>query len=254
MGKKKGFTLIELLVVISIIALLVSILMPALSKARHLGKNVVCMSNMKQWGAVFALYCEDNDGRLFSAWKSSGEGHVWLSFAEKYWDTEEILLCPEWNGRTQIQNADFGSRSAWGVFPDADVRLGYANRKGCYGANSWVGRLDRGLPKNTVKSDYWQYMGVKGGNRVPLFMDARWPGGRVRDTDLPEDPLGNYQGSNAMQRYAVNRHYGHINATFLDYSVRSVGLKDMWKLKWNGNFNVHAYKDITAWPEWMNKL
>ena len=49
---KKGFTLIELLVVVSIIALLVSILMPALNKAKELAKLTMCMSNLKQMGLV----------------------------------------------------------------------------------------------------------------------------------------------------------------------------------------------------------
>ncbi len=56
MRREKGFTLIELLVVIAIIALLVSILMPSLSKARELAKRAVCQTNQKGIGTAMALY------------------------------------------------------------------------------------------------------------------------------------------------------------------------------------------------------
>ncbi|MBI9016800.1 MAG: type II secretion system protein [Phycisphaerae bacterium] len=62
--KKKAFTLIELLVVISIIALLVSILMPALSKAREKAKNTMCKSNIRQLTLTSLVYAQDFDGKL----------------------------------------------------------------------------------------------------------------------------------------------------------------------------------------------
>ncbi len=59
MKKHKAFTLIELLVVISIMTLLVSILMPALGKAKEQAKNAVCQSNLKSLGQCFMLYLVD---------------------------------------------------------------------------------------------------------------------------------------------------------------------------------------------------
>ncbi|MFP4053118.1 MAG: type II secretion system protein [Phycisphaerae bacterium] len=56
MRKKKGFTLIELLVVIAIIALLVSILLPSLTRARELAKQAICGTRLKGLGNAFALY------------------------------------------------------------------------------------------------------------------------------------------------------------------------------------------------------
>jgi len=61
----KGFTLIELLVVVSIIALLVSILVPALSSAREQAKRAVCLSNLRQVGIAAELYLIDNDYRFY---------------------------------------------------------------------------------------------------------------------------------------------------------------------------------------------
>ncbi len=60
--KKKGFTLIELLVVISIIALLLSILIPALTKVKKQAQFVVCGSNIKQMVIAEVMYTVENDG------------------------------------------------------------------------------------------------------------------------------------------------------------------------------------------------
>ena len=61
---KKAFTLIELLVVIAIIALLLSIVIPSVAKAKDYAKRTICMNGLRQTGLGLRLYAEDNDGHV----------------------------------------------------------------------------------------------------------------------------------------------------------------------------------------------
>jgi prepilin-type N-terminal cleavage/methylation domain-containing protein/prepilin-type processing-associated H-X9-DG protein len=73
--RKTGFTLVELLVVIGIIALLISILLPSLNRARETANRVKCASNLKQIATALALYANENKG-LYPRTLASGDGSV----------------------------------------------------------------------------------------------------------------------------------------------------------------------------------
>ncbi len=75
MKSRSGFTLIELLVVIAIIALLVSILMPSLQKAKEMAKNVVCASNQRSVVLAIVLYAEEHDDQY--PYNTGGSGANW---------------------------------------------------------------------------------------------------------------------------------------------------------------------------------
>jgi prepilin-type processing-associated H-X9-DG protein len=59
------------------------------------------------------------------------------------------------------------------------------------------------------------------------------------------------QGSN-MSVFCLNRHTGNMNMAFLDASVRKVGLKQLWKLKWHTEYDINA--KLPQWPDWMSKF
>ena len=78
-NQKRGFTLIELLVVISIIAVLLAILIPSLSKAREKVKDTSCKSNLKNIGLVLAMYLDAYDRKLPAA--NAANGYLWYDAA-----------------------------------------------------------------------------------------------------------------------------------------------------------------------------
>lgn len=82
MEKRRGFTLIELLVVISIIAVLMSVMMPALQKARAMAKMTICQSNIKQISNAALLYAAEMGGKLPPniALRQDKSSYNWPSF------------------------------------------------------------------------------------------------------------------------------------------------------------------------------
>ena len=75
-GTRYGFTLIELLVVIAVIAILMALLLPALSRAREQGKRAVCLNNTKTLAMGWMMYCEDHAGNMPAAQATPDDGWV----------------------------------------------------------------------------------------------------------------------------------------------------------------------------------
>lgn len=103
---RRGFTLVELLVVIGIIALLISILLPALNRAREEGKRVQCLSNMRQVGVAAIMYTNEAKGML----PTSGEGPPQKKFDWVYW--QPASSAAPYNDPTQCSLARYLSATS----------------------------------------------------------------------------------------------------------------------------------------------
>jgi prepilin-type N-terminal cleavage/methylation domain-containing protein len=262
---KKAFTLIELLVVIAIIALLMSILMPALAKVKEKARVVACQAQLKQWGTAFLMYTDSNGGYFFGVDKA-GWGWGWIGPMKKLLSTDfnKSWCCPSAvlpiyllnaNGK-QVSGPGITKRvfAAWGMFSSetsdqcgSDVTGAW----GSFGTNFWTTNMqpNMGWP---LEDSYWRTPSVKNAAAAPLFLDSLHLTALPKETDaVPEYDGGwDWGVTGYMGAFCINRHRnGFINSIFMDFSVRPVGLKELWKLKWHKTYNTKAFAPV--WPDWM---
>jgi prepilin-type N-terminal cleavage/methylation domain-containing protein/prepilin-type processing-associated H-X9-DG protein len=93
-GARRGFTLVELLVVIGIIALLIAILLPSLSKAREAGNRVKCASNIRQLIAGAFLHANDHPRRPLLFPNATGDNDSLCHIIPKYIASPQVAICP----------------------------------------------------------------------------------------------------------------------------------------------------------------
>lgn len=156
---EKGFTLIELLVVISIIALLVAVLLPALSKARETAQIIQCASNERQMGIAFMMYANDSDGYRFPHNSSLAHGNPatdtsrgdvtynawWMMdisqyMGESHWDNHDPK---QWGGQKDpVDLAVPGLTCPLTNIPNRGAKL--EGRDYTYNVSATTGRPDRG--------------------------------------------------------------------------------------------------------------
>jgi prepilin-type N-terminal cleavage/methylation domain-containing protein len=246
MRQRRGFTLIELLVVIAIIALLMAVLMPSLQRVRKQARAVTCQANLKQWGPIWSMYCEDHGGGF------PKQIAIWPQVVRPYYSDPKVCFCP-----MAIQPYSKGGRWGYGAWE-------YGKATGSFGLNEWVLDVPKTGPVEgrRVPENMWRTPTVKNVSNVPLFVDCATIGATVWPEDRPPEYDGQfwpYTGNNydEMRRVCLNRHDGHVSSLFLDYSVRKVGLKELWTLKWHRNYKTGGLwtkaggAEPDDWPPWM---
>ena len=279
---RNGFTLIELLVVIGVIALLIAILVPVLRKARNQARTVVCQSNLNQWGQIMNLYTEENEGCLPRSFPRTyllilrgpfqNNGNRGLSDYAPI-STEGIACCP----MAATGPAESARKRSWGLsLKDGEHWEGESIHGDTFRAWEMTGmgppfRCSYGFNSYflsyrwEISKSYGTVYGfnthlVKGRAGIPAFLDSALPKDYPSNSSASPPDWDRYDDLCDMRAFCLNRHNGYINGMFLDWSVRKIGLKELWTLNWNREFD-RAGRWTKAggvqpedWPDWMRRF
>lgn len=161
-----------------------------------------------------------------------------------------VLVNPTGSSGASIVGGKF---LAWGKLPE-DPEL-YSS----YGVNYWI--CDNRCPCSTCwHQNCWKTIFVKNAGNIPVFLDSLLPASLPDSQDGPppyEDAHAGLSGKCWMSHFCIDRHEGYVNGIFMDWSVRKIGLKELWTLKWHRDFNTAGLWTTAGgvkpqdWPKWM---
>ncbi len=266
-----GFTLIELLVVISIIALLMAILLPTLGRVRNQARGMGCQAKLRQWGVIFQT---EMTARTEGAFDEDLCKTFRFGLSSSIPDTVDwersrrvpldLFVCPmasrlgprkpAW--ATEPGGAGSAFFAGWWTRPDGRVvALSYGIGGG----------FAHPSPGERPEDMYRFLNNLKGSTcaSLPVLFDCTQSivMGNHLAGPPPYEDAPDYLGTNSLWNpLCINRHHGGVNYLFLDWSVRKVGLKELWTLKWWKDFDTHGPWTKAGgvqpedWPEWMRQF
>lgn len=257
-GGHHGFTLIEVLVVVAIIALLVSILLPSLRKARELGKRAVCLSNLRQQGVGFNTYGTDHRGMLptreeFSyyitaqlkkntAKETVNYGMLWGSLSSSnrrsyVGKSVDVFYCPSMLSLGYYQDRIRGK-------PGFLIRTPISTYDLTFGGYTYAAPMEPGHNPRNLGKDMYTPKGTQNGNAPPAAVrkGGTWhryfyewlvqpvaDGGKGYDNTnythyrFPGIPALETEAMIGLPNGAATVHENGLNVLYSDYHARFVG-------------------------------
>ncbi len=256
-----GFTLIELLVVISVVAMLIALLLPALGAARDAGRTAVCLSNVRALSQAGIMFL-DAERDMFPHLDAIPYG-TWMLSLHYYLDAsiDAYRLCPKAptplaGGVTGTADRAWQMPEAWGHTLNGvpwTITASYGLNGFLYSNKSFGGAGAHWANNSAFPDAWWGTVGnVTKPSMTPIFGDCNWRDAHPHETNpMPPDfrrdrgyrwnesPANGF-GHWMLGRYALDRHNDRVNIAFIDGHAASTQIPDLWSLQWSRTFQPTA--------------
>ncbi len=247
---------------------------------------MVCQSNLRQWAMTLAAYTQANEGRF--TYNMGGTYGLWLlrgfvgdsdpntDLGKLHgFQTRGIALCPmasrplpedpnydnfgivmttptmSWH----VKGESGTSTRAWQIVAPEPRFLG------SYGYNTALFsafRTARIIGLGADQTPGVNIFSLRGHASIPVMLDASIPYPNLRRAES-QRPMSWDGGGGGLNAFLMDRHGLQTNGMFLDWSVRKVGLKELWTLKWASDFDRAGPWTKAGgvqpddWPKWMRE-